>query len=106
MKVLKFFHKVEILENMAKLEIETADWQKKYEIYVDIKPIYETSLTEISGMNFGHILSEEYYLFTTRFNKDINNKMRIKFGNKLYEIKRVINEKIRNKTLKIIALQI
>ena len=106
MKVNTFFHKVTILENQAAHEIDPENWQKKCEIYAEIKPVYETNIGEIAGMNFGHVISGEYYLFTTRFVKGLSNKMRLQFGSKVYEIKRIINDKMRNKFLKIIALQI
>ena len=57
-------------------------------------------------MQFGNVITEEYFLFTTRFIKDINKTMRISFHNQIFEIKRIIDEDSKGRMLGIVALKV
>ena len=57
-------------------------------------------------MSFGHILLEEYFMITTRYIKNINTRMRVRFGNRIFVIKKIINSFQLNHLLKILAIEI
>lgn len=99
-------HQVKILENFSTSEIEQEQWQEKLSIYAEIKPICDNRFTSIEHVNFGHIMTEGFYLFKIRFIKDITTKMRISFRDRQFEIKRIINVAEQSKFLNIIGLEI
>lgn len=70
-------HQVKILENFSTSEIEQEKWQEKLSVYAEIKPICDNRFTSIEHVNFGHIMTEGFYLFKIRFIKEITTKMRI-----------------------------
>jgi len=57
-------------------------------------------------MQFGNVITEEYFLFTTRFIKDLDKTMRISFHNQIFEIKRIIDEDSKGRMLGIAALKV
>lgn len=99
-------HKISILENSNFNEISDDDWQEKYTTFAQIKPLYDKKVGSIENFSFGHLITEEYFLFKTRGSLEINNKMRIKFKNRLFDIKRVIDIDQNERFLQIIALEI
>ncbi len=102
----KLRHKVELIYNATEDDYTAENWVKIQDIYAEIIAISEANIKELDGINFGHVMSEEYYLFTTRYIETINYKMRLKFGNRIFVIKRIINPYEFNHLLKIIVLEI
>lgn len=94
------------MENMAQNDIEADKWSEILEAYAEIKAISSLSIAEISGLSFGQVINQEYFLFYTRMNSQISKSMRILFQGNLYEIKRVSEEHSRSKMMNIIALKI
>nr|MBA2628811.1 phage head closure protein [Rickettsiaceae bacterium] len=60
----------------------------------------------LEGIQFGNVITEEYFLFKIRFIKGVNNTMRISFHNQIFEIKKIIDEDSKARILTIIALKI
>lgn len=102
----KLRHKIEIIYNSSISELEPENWVSMQEAYAEIAAITETNIHEFDDINFGHLMSEEYFIITMRFLKNISSKMRIKFGDRLFAIKRIVNPYQLNNILKIIALEI
>ncbi|MCP5370027.1 MAG: head-tail adaptor protein [Rickettsiaceae bacterium] len=100
-----FKHKITLLENKSVSELE-ANWQEVRQIYANIKPLCDTRLVTLENVEFGSIISAEYYDFYIRYTQDINIYMRLSFRQNIFEIKRIINHNFSNKFLSIIALQI
>lgn len=103
---MRFKHKIDILVNIAKSEITGPKWEKTKEIYADISQLCDNRFISLENLSFGDVLSEEYYIFHIRYLEEIDSCMRIKFGEKIFEIKRIINKNFSNKILSIIALEI
>ncbi|MCC8399481.1 MAG: phage head closure protein [Rickettsia endosymbiont of Platyusa sonomae] len=99
-------HQVKILENFSVSEIEQEKWQEKLSTYAEIKPISDNRFTSIEHLNFGHIMTEGFYVFKMRFITGITTKMRISFRDRQFEIKWIINVEERSKFLNIIGLEI
>lgn len=102
----KFIHKISFLENAAKQAIDKADWKEKLNSFAEVKPVCDNKFISLEGISFGNVIAEEYFLFNIRFVPGIHSNMRIKFREKIFEIKRIINEQERNRVLSIIALEI
>lgn len=103
-KTLK--HQIIFIENIALTEIEQDNWQRKFETFAEIKPITDNSFESLEGLNFGHIITQGFFLFKIRFIAGITNKMRILFKNRQFEIKRIINIGEQDRVIQIIALEI
>lgn len=102
----RLVHKIHFLINTEISEIKAANWQKSIETFAQIEPVCDNRFISLESMQFGNVISEEYFLFTLRFINKINKDMRIDFHGKIFEIKRIVNEDQRGKILKIIALEI
>ncbi len=95
-------HFVEFLSN----ENDTNNWRVICSGFAEIKSLTEVGLKEYDGIDFGHLVKEEYFLITTRYLEIINNNMRIRFGNRIFVIKRIINPYQLNHILKILSQEI
>ncbi len=104
--VKNFNHKIIILENYSNSELEREIWREKYSLYAEIISIGDNKFEIIEGLKFGHVMTEGYFIFKTRFTENITNKMRILFKNRLFEIKRITNIGERSKLMKILGLEI
>ena len=102
----KLRNRIEIFTNIAEGDIGFENWVKCLDLYAEILSITENNIKEFDSINFGHIMSEEYYIITFRYVENINYKMRIKFGNRIFLIKKIINPYEQNRYLKVIALEI
>ena len=102
----KFIHQITFLENLAKNDIDKDNWSEKFTSFAEIKPICDNRYIYSEGINFGNVVSEEYFSFRIRYVKDINSDMRIKFRQKLYGIKRILDADARGRVLNIIGLEI
>ncbi len=99
-------HKIILLENKNLSSIEQPEWQEVFEVFANVNSYSSGILSQIEGVSFGHVLSEEYMIFTIRFHSKIRKNMRIKFRDSFFEIKRIINDEMKNKIQKIISLEI
>ena len=99
-------HKIVFLENKSRNELEEQNWQEIYSSFAEIKPMYDNKFGSIEKFNFGHIVTEAFFMFKIRFTDQVNPKMRICFSRRIFEIKRIINIAEKNKILQIIALEI
>ena len=70
------------------------------------KPVCDNRFAFLEGIQFGNIITEEYFLFKIRFIKELDNTMRISFHNQIFEIKRIIDEDSKGRLLSIVALKI
>lgn len=98
-------HKITLLKNTTTNELEEK-WETAKEIYANVKPLCDTRLVTLENVEFGSIVSAEYYVFYVRYLEDVNLNMRLSFCQKTFDIKRIINHNFANKFLSIIALQI
>jgi len=91
-----------IIEEPFLNENDEISWKKfrSYLAYVSV--IYDARL---EGETFfaSQIMADNYYRFVIRYNKNINNQMRIIYKNHVFDIKKVINDKEENRFLMIIA---
>lgn len=99
-------HKVYFLKNIQHDESEEEKWVEVMYAFAEVNPICDSRPIAIEGLQFGHVISEDYYLFKVRYLDGLNINMRIKFKGRMFEIKRILNIKERSKILHIIALQI
>lgn len=99
-------HQIIVLKKVPTVDIDHEQWQPKITTYAEIKAISETNYSTMDGFNFGNLITETYFMFRLRFVKGITNDMRIRFDDRIFEIKRVINHLERNCILRIIALEI
>ena len=102
---MRLKHKITLLQNVTGNEL-VEDWQIIKEIYANVTPLCDTRLVTLENVEFGSIVSAEYYVFYVRYLKDINLNLRLSFRQNIFEIKRIINHNFSNKFLSIIALQI
>lgn len=86
---IKFKAKDVNLKNKVKLLDSSSSFLK--EIFADIKPIFLNRLGNIEDANFGHIITENYYQFTIRYDSEINVNHNIEYLDKQFSIKRIIN---------------
>lgn len=101
----KLLHEIVFMElNSAVFEEEK--WEIKFRGFAEILPICDAKFETIEDFNFGHVMTEAYFLFKMRFCVEINNKMRIVFKKRKFEVKRIINIDEQNRYLNIIALEI
>ncbi len=99
-------HSITFLENVARSELEDQNWEARYTTFSDVRPMYDNKFGSIENFSFGHIVTEAFCMFKIRFSLEVNSRMRIAFGRRMFEIKRIINDKEESKVLKIIALEL
>ncbi|HJD55615.1 MAG TPA: head-tail adaptor protein [Rickettsia endosymbiont of Pyrocoelia pectoralis] len=104
--VKNFRHQIKFLENIILDPMEEDRWIETLTAYAEIIPLCDNKFLALENINFGHIITEGYFLFKIRFIKDITTKMRILFKEREFEIKRIINIEEKSKFLNIIALEI
>ncbi len=99
-------HKISIWANVSNNDMEQDDWQRQYTTFAAILPLFDNKIGMIENFSFGNIVTEGYFLFKVRCCYNITNKMRIKFKDRIFQIKRIIDVTESGKWLKIIALEI
>jgi len=102
----KFIHKITFLENTNRSEIEEGTWNEVQTSFAEIHPVCDNRFIALEGISFGNVITEGYFFFRTRFIKKIHREMRIKFHDRIFEIKRLVDEEERGKMLSIVALEI
>ena len=104
--IAKLAHNINFLENVADSPSADPVWQEKYNCFAEIIPLSECKYMSLEGMNFGNLITEEYYLFKIRYMDGLSKALRISFLRQLYSIKRIINIGEKNRFLNIIGLKI
>lgn len=99
-------HQIIFLENSGQNELDPEKWNQKLVTFAEIKYIYDNSARQLEGISFGHVITEEFAVFSIRFTPEIHSKMRILFKNRHFEIKRIVNINEMNRITQIIALEI
>jgi head-tail adaptor len=99
-------HRIIILENTNQADLGQELWQERYSTFAQIKPIYDSKVGSLENFDFGHVVTEGYFMFKIRALPDLNSKMRISFKNRLFDIKRIIDIDERGRLFKIIASEI
>jgi hypothetical protein len=99
-------HQILFLENLANSDLEEENWQEAIMAFAEIKPICETGFNSLEAFDFGHVMTEGFFIFKMRFIKGIDIKMRILFNKRQFKIKRIIDIAEQNRVLKIIGLEI
>ncbi len=99
-------HKIICLENINQEELGGEVWREKYTTFAEIKPLYDNKVGSLENFSFGHVVTEGYFMFRIRALPGVTSKMRIKFHDRLFEIKRIIDIDERGRILKIIALEV
>ena len=95
-----------MLENYNRSQLQSPKWREVFKAYAYISTYSPSLLSQLEGLNFGHVISEEYIIFTIRFHSGLKQDMRIAFQEKFFEIKRIINQDMQNQVQKIITLEI
>ena len=86
--------------------IDRDPWELYYSAFADIVALHPQSIGTVENFNFGHIITNSFFIITIRKFKEIKASMRIKFEGTFFEIKK-INESFDNrKFLKLIVLEI
>lgn len=104
--ISKLVHKITFLENITKSEIKEAIWKEVQTSFAEVKPVCDNRFISLEGLAFGNVITEEYFLFKTRFIKGIHREMRISYEERIFEIKRIINEGERTRMLNIVGLEV
>ncbi|NRB10791.1 MAG: phage head closure protein [Rickettsiaceae bacterium] len=99
-------HKVFFLKNKADNENNIDNWQPVFTSFVAIDHLAGGQIKLAENLNFSHLISENYFCFTMRYLQAVNQNLRIEFNDRIFSIKRIINEKERNQILKLICLEL
>lgn len=102
----RFSHKISILKNTAKTELDEIKWEEFAMCFAEVQPVCDNKYVSIEGLSFGDVITEEYFHFRTRYIKNITKEMRISFHKRIFEIKRIINYQEKDRMLSIIALEV
>lgn len=91
-KLLK--ERIEILEEVPTDDLDSdfseKEWVSKFKLYANLKPIIGGAFSLAEDKSFGSLVLDSYYSFLVRHNSEIRIKMRIKYRNMLFEIRRII----------------
>ena len=78
-------------------------WCDKCEIFANINAIADMKYAGIEIFNSMQLITNDPYLFIIRYIEGLNSQMRILYGDRLFNIKRIVNPYEKNHILKIIA---
>lgn len=96
-------HKITILSNENSNDFEEI-WRDEYVIFAKIKELNPYNLKFFENIGFGHQISANYFIFTVRFILGLKVNMRIKLGDKLYNIQKITNVAQENRFLQILGV--
>jgi SPP1 family predicted phage head-tail adaptor len=97
---------ITFIQNIAHSDLDDEDWQDMQKCFAEIKPLYDNKFGSLENFSFGHIVTENFFMFRIRYLPKLNCKLRIKFNDRIFEIKRIINLREKNEILQIIALEL
>ena len=78
----------------------------KYQTFAEVKPLFDSKIGSLESFDFGHVITEGYFMFKMRALHDITNKMRIEFKGRLFDIKRIVDKTEQSRMLQVIVLEI
>jgi len=99
-------HRITILEDISTSEVDEKQWSVKHSTFADIKPLFDSKIGSLETFDFGHVVTEGYFMFKIRALHGITTQMRISFKERLFEIKRIVDVHEQGRMLQIIALEI
>lgn len=99
-------HHIAFLENTSASELGEAEWIERCQTFAEIKPLFDSKVGSLESFDFGHVVTEGYFMFKIRALHEINVRMRISFKGRLFEIKRIVDAHEQGRMLQIIALEI
>ena len=106
MKKIRFNKKIIIKKNIIQNELEKAVWEDVITCFANVENLLEMNLKNVEGLDYGHVISEELYLFTIRYSNLLQCGMRIIFEDQIYEIKRINDVAFKKRYNQIIAQKI
>jgi head-tail adaptor len=65
-----------------------------------------TTAKFFEGVDFGNLINENYIILRVRFTSQITKDMRIRFKDKAFLIKKMVNVLEQNKLFEIIAMEV
>lgn len=104
MKIGDLRHRITLqkyIETTDQEGFSTQEWQDIATVWASVENLYGREYWQAAA-----IQAENTVKFTIRYRKDIDNTMRIKFQNKLYNIISVDNIKYRNEYIEIKAKEV
>ena len=102
----KLIHRIVFLVNRAPNAIADPVWEEFCVSFAEVKPICDNRFVSLEGVDFGNLITEEYFLFKTRFIKNLNKEMRKIFHDRNFEIKLIIDQDEKGRMLNIVALEV
>jgi SPP1 family predicted phage head-tail adaptor len=103
---LNLKHQITFFENKTVNPVDLDNWQEKLKTFAEITPVSESNFSMLEGLNFGHMITEAYFIFRIRFIDNVNAKQKIVFKDRNFDIKRIININEQNRVLMVIALEV
>ena len=84
---------------------DSCENQKKdlFVTFAQVTPLYSSKAGKIASIKYGYILSNEYYIFRTWYNKNIRTGCFVIFNDLEYKVDRVVNMNNSYKIIDIIA---
>lgn len=102
----KLSNEISFHENITQSDLDDENWQERNRCFAEIKPLYDNKFGSLEHFSFGHIVTESFFMFKIRYLPNLHTKLRIEFGERIFEIKRIINMQEKNEILQIIALEL
>ena len=97
--------KIHIMENLSTNDLEE-NWQTKGAYFAQVRHLSPSTARFFEGVDFGNLISENYIILRVRFTSEITKNMRIKFKDKSFLIKKMVNVLEQNKLFEIIAMEV
>lgn len=99
-------HPISFLLKQNQDAYETENWILTQRSFAEITPLFDNKVGSLENFDFGHIVTEGYFIFKIRALKGLNVDMRIQFEDRLFQIKRIIDLCEAKQIMKIITLEI
>lgn len=99
-------HPVEFLQNIKQSPIDQDNWFVCHKTFAHIANLHPNSLKLVDNFDFGHILTASFLIVTMRQTDIVKLNMRMKYAEKIFEIKKIIEDFDSKKFIKLIILEI
>jgi len=97
--------KIHIMENLSTNDLEE-NWHIKGAYFAQVRHLSPSTARFFEGVDFGNLINENYIILRVRFTSEITKNMRIKFKDKSFLIKKMVNVLEQNKLFEIIAMEV
>jgi hypothetical protein len=90
----------------TKIIIRDSNEKQKKDLFVafaEVTPLYCSKAGKIASLKYGYMLSNDYYIFRTWYNKNIRSGCFVFFNELEYQIERVVNLSNSYRIIDIIA---